>query len=229
MNRLDWLKDRHKGGRCVLIANGPSLNGMDLSFLNKQITIGLNKIYLGLNRFNFYPKYYVAINPTVIQQSISEIKKLNCVKFLGNNGAQELIKEDALTYLVNTQNPPARFCKNLSVGLHEGWTVTYAALQVAYYLGFYEVIIIGMDHHFIYSGKPNEAHVLEGADPNHFSDNYFGYSQQWDNPDLEKSEESYRMAKKAYEEEGRLILDATVDGKCNIFKKIDYQSYFGLK
>jgi hypothetical protein len=200
---------------------------MNLSFLKNEITIGLNKIYLGFNEFKFYPRYYVAINRKVIQQSQEEIKQLNCVKFIGNHSAK-LIPEDGLTYHINTTNPSKRFCTDITQGVHEGWTVTYAALQIAYYLGFQKIIIIGMDHDFSYIGKPNEEHVLKGDDVNHFCTNYFGHGQKWDNPDLEHSEESYQIAKTVFEKDNRQIIDATLNGCCHVFEKADYKKLFGL-
>lgn len=226
MTRFDLLlKNRHLGETCVLVANGPSLNKMDLSFLAKHTTIGMNKIFLGFNKFSFYPSYYIAVNPTVIRQSKEDIKGLNCVKFIGNRQGT-LLSEDAMTYEVNTKSPPERFCKDISLGVREGGTVTYAALQIAYYLGFKRVVIIGMDHSFKFNGNPNENSRMDGPDVNHFIDNYFGFGQKWDNPDLEKSEESYSIARKIFESEGRELLDATVDGKCNIFKKVNYNEIF---
>lgn len=228
MSLTSLLYNRHKNQRCVLVANGPSLNKMDLSFLKNEITIGLNKIYLGFKSFGFYPRYYVAINPTIIEQSLAVINTLNCVKFIGNRADLSGQKENALTYFINTKHPPKRFCKDISQGVHEGWTVTYAALQIAYYLGFNEVIIIGMDHNYTYTGKPNEAHVLQGDDPNHFCTDYFGQGQKWDNPDLEHSEESYRIAREIFEQDGRRIIDATVNGHCQIFEKADYKKLFNM-
>lgn len=227
MKRLIWLKNRHRGETCVIVCNGPSLNQMDLSWLRKYTVIGLNKIFLGFKKFGFYPKYHVTVNPKVVEQSEHELEKLTCVKFIGTRGIPDSssIKEDALTYFINTKQPKSRFCKNLDEGCREGGTVTYAALQVAYHLGFKKVIIIGMDHNFKYEGRPNEAKVLEGADPNHFIDNYFGYGQTWDNPDLAKSEESYRIARDIFEEDGREIIDATLNGKCTIFSKTDYREF----
>lgn len=229
-NKFTWLHNRHKGETCVLVANGPSLNQMDLRFLKKHITIGLNKIFLGFKRFNFYPRYHVVVNKKVIEQSEKEIKRLTCVKFIGNNGIANTrtLKENALTYFLNTKSPKYRFCKDLNDGCFEGWTVTFAALQVIYYLGFKKVIIIGMDHDFSYEGKPNEARFIEGPDNNHFIDSYFGYGQSWDNPDLDKSEESYAIAKEIFEHDGREIIDATLNGKCTIFKKADYRELFNL-
>jgi hypothetical protein len=225
MNRLVTVHNRHAGERCVLIANGPSLNRMDLSFLRQHTVIGMNKIFLGFRKFNFYPKYYVAVNRKVLEQSANDIHKLNCVKFISDR-ADGLIDEDGLTYRINTTRAPKRFCHDIGQGVHEGWTVTYAALQVAYYLGFREVIVIGMDHRFQYAGAPNQAGKLDGPDPNHFSPDYFGHGQAWDNPDLAHSEESYRVARIEYERDGRHIIDATLDGACDIFEKADYRRLF---
>lgn len=223
--RVLRLKNRHVGERAIIMANGPSLNGMDLSFLRHECVIGLNKIFLGFRRFRFYPQYYVAINRKVLEQSVDSIKALNCNKFISMRGS-DLLLEDALTYHLETQNPSARFSRDIARGIHEGWTVTYAALQIAYYLGFREVVIIGMDHRYQYSGQPNESRRLDGADLNHFCPEYFGGGQHWDNPDLERSEESYRIARVEFEKEGRRILDATVGGACDVFEKIDYRQYF---
>jgi hypothetical protein len=103
--------------------------------------------------------------------------------------------------------------------------VTYAALQVAYYLGFKQVVIVGMDHRFTYQGQPNERHLLQGDDTNHFAPNYFS-GQQWDNPDLAQSEESYRLAKQVFEADDRRIVDATLNGACTVFDKQPYTQVF---
>lgn len=224
---VELLKNRHRLQRAVLVANGPSLNKMDLGFLKNEIVIGLNKIFLGFKKFNFYPRYYVAVNQKVIEQSAEQIKAMNCVKFIGMRGA-EYVPVNALTHHIETRNIPTRFSHDITRGLHEGWTVTYAALQVAYYLGFKEVIIIGMDHRYEYTGAPNEPKRLDGPDPNHFSPDYFGGGQTWDNPDLNQSEESYRIARAEFEKAGRRIIDATLNGACTVFEKADYRQLFGI-
>ncbi len=221
---LNIFKNRHVNERVVIVCNGPSLNKMDLSFLKDEYVIGLNKIYLGFKKFKFHPKYYVAVNEKVLRQSHKEINNLTCVKFLSNR-ANDLFTENSLTHIINTSNPSARFSKDISNGLEEGWTVTYAALQVAYYLGFKQVIIIGMDHRFSFQGKPNEAKFLKGKDNNHFCSSYFS-NKEWDNPDLANSEKSYQIANNVFESEGRQILDATLDGACNVFEKVDYKKVF---
>ena len=51
--KIRALKDSHKGETCVLIANGPSLNKMRWDWQdNFNVVMGMNKIFLGLERYN---------------------------------------------------------------------------------------------------------------------------------------------------------------------------------
>ena len=220
IKRAKFLHKRHQGERCFLVCNGPSLNQMDLRKLRNETVIGLNKIFLGIKKFGFYPRYYVAVNPKVIEQSHQQIKELNCVKFLSQAG-RAFLEEDPLTYIIQTDGQ-GKFSTDLTQVVHEGWTVTHVALQVAYYLGFQEVIIIGMDHRYQYDGQPNESRLMAGPDPNHFSPDYFGNGQRWDNPDLKNAETAYQPAREAFERDGRRIYDATLNGACTVFEKIPY-------
>lgn len=223
-NRLGRFYNSHLGETAILLANGPSLNEMNLDFLKKYTVIGVNKIYLGFKKFNFYPKYYVAINDLVIKQSIEQIRSLSCVKFISKRN-RSILPENALTYHIDTDNPKVSFFKDISYGVNEGFTVTYACLQIAYFMGFKRVIIVGMDHSFAYIGNPNEIKLLEGNDENHFSSEYFG-NQLWQNPDLRKSEEFYKIADQIFTSNGREIIDATLKGNCCVFQKRDYKELF---
>jgi len=56
--------------------------------------------------------------------------------------------------------------------------------------------------------------------------NYFPKGLNWVLPDLEKSEIAYKIADDFYKKNGRIIVDATVNGKCTIFKKDNLANYF---
>lgn len=226
-SRLLAFKDRHKGARCVIVCNGPSLNKMDLGFLKGETVFGLNKIYLGLEKFGFQPDYLVAVNRKVIEQSCLAYASMACTKFISTRGA-DLLPEDPQTFHIQTIGLEDLFYQDITEGVREGHTVTHAALQLAYYMGFAKVVIIGMDHHFPASGAPNTPLHMTGDDPNHFSPDYFKDSA-WDAPNLAGSERSYRAARAVFEAAGRRIIDATVDGHCDIFEKDDYRGIFELK
>jgi hypothetical protein len=93
-------------------------------------------------------------------------------------------------------------------------------------MGFQQVILVGADHNYTATGKPNTTVVSEGDDPNHFSPSYFGKGFRWQLPDLETSEVGYAMARDVYRKSGREVLDATIGGKLTIFPKVDYNSLF---
>lgn len=224
--RLARFRGLYRGRRGVIVCNGPSLNAMDLACLRREVVIGLNKIHLGLPRFGFWPAALVVVNPRVAEQAAPAIRSLACLKFVGSRAAAHL-PEDAFTHHVTSLKPPVTFSQDLTDGFREGGTVTHAALQVAFWLGFAEVVIVGMDHRFAYDGPPNAARRMEGPDPNHFDPGYFA-GQTWDNPDLALSEASYAAARAIYEAAGRRIVDATVDGACTVFEKADYRTVFGL-
>ncbi|MFM9101849.1 MAG: hypothetical protein ACKOPS_11165 [Cyanobium sp.] len=216
-HRLSRFRDCHRGERLVLVCNGPSLNQTDFSLIRKEVSMGLNKIFLGFKKLHFYPRYYVAINRRVIEQSSSQIQRLNCIRFLRDLGAENPFPQSALTYFIPSR-PEQRFHQDLCKGFFEGYTVTFAALQIAFFMGFAAVVIVGMDHRYTFEGAPNESRELSGPDPNHFDSSYFS-GHTWDNPDLANSERFYAMAREAYEAAGRRSIDCTVNGACKVFEK----------
>jgi len=226
MSRLIRFRNLHPGQRCVIVCNGPSLNRMDLTPLRDEVVIGLNKIHLGLARFGFYPRYLVAVNPLVVEQTRDVLAGMSAVRFIGARAAAHL-PEDAFTHHVRILTPPVVFSTDLTQGLREGGTVTHAALQIAWWMGFTEVVIVGMDHRYSFVGAPHETTLLTGPDLNHFSPAYFS-GQRWDNPNLERSETSYAEARRVFEAAGRRIIDATLEGACTVFPKADYRSLFPL-
>jgi glycosyltransferase involved in cell wall biosynthesis len=223
-HRLAQFKDKHRGQRCVIIGNGPSLNKMDLSFLKNEITFGMNRIYLLFDKWGFTSTYYVSVNPLVIEQSVEPIRQITAPRFLALEGLP--FTGPAEKYIFLQRRPGgAYFSDDPRKGCW--WpTVTYAAMQLAYFMGFSEVILIGVDHYFKTKGDANKEIVSAGLDEDHFHPDYFGKGIRWNLPDLEKSEMAYRLAKQAFEAAGRRILDATVDGHLTIFPKADYKGIF---
>ena len=227
--RLAGWKDKCKGQRAVIIGNGPSLNQTDLSKLRNEFTFGLNRIYLMFPKLGFSTSCLVSVNDLVIEQSLSEIMALNIPTFLSWRSRRFFDPASPLsslpTFLYTTYESP-KFARDARGRLWEGATVTNVALQLAYHMGFQQVILIGVDHTFASKGKANQTVVSEGDDPNHFSAGYFGKGFRWQLPDLDTSEVGYRMARQAYERDGRQVLDATIGGKLTVFSKVEYDSLF---
>jgi tetratricopeptide (TPR) repeat protein len=221
------LKDKFKGKRCFIIGNGPSLNKTDMRPLKDEYTIGLNRIYLNYANMGFEPTFHCVVNPYVIEQFSQDIDAIQSIKFIRSE-SREYIRNRWNTFFMDSFGAHD-FNQNLeNLEWCEGWTVTYCAMQVAFYLGFETVILIGVDHNFPKSGDPNKLVTADGSDNNHFHPDYFGKGIKWQYPDLERSEKSYSVARKIYEKNGRGILDATVGGKLTIFPKIDYYDILSM-
>ena len=223
--RLAVLKDSRKGERCFIMGNGPSLRNTDLSKLRSEATIGMNRIYLAFPDMGFETSYFLSVNDLVVEQCAADIQALKMPKFVSWRARKWLRPAEDLYFLYTTYTGP-RFATNAAGRLWEGATVTYVALQLAFFLGFSQVVLIGVDHSFATQGKPNTTVVSQGEDPNHFHPGYFGAGFRWQLPDLDTSERSYLMAKAAYEAAGREVIDATVGGKLQVFRKVDYNSLF---
>ncbi len=224
--RMRALKDIHRGERCFIIGNGPSLKQTDLTRLKREFTFGMNRIYLLFPELGFTSSYFVSINDLVIEQCADEIAALPIPKFIAWRSNRHFQNFPAdMIFLYTTYTGP-KFAYDLTRRIWEGATVTNIALQLAFYMGFQQVILIGVDHNFADKGAANKTVVSQGDDPNHFSSNYFGKGFRWQLPDLDTSEVGYSLAREAYRKSGREVLDATIGGKLMVFRKVDYNSLF---
>jgi hypothetical protein len=225
IQRLAALRDKHKGQRCFLIGNGPSLKQTDLSRLKGEFTLGQNRIYLAFPDWGFSTSYFLSVNDLVVEQCAQEIQNLGMPRFVSWR-ARKWLKPQPGLFFIHTTYTGEKFAQDIRERVWEGGTVTYTSLQVAYFLGFSEVILVGVDHNYVTQGKPNATVVSQGDDPNHFDPKYFGKGFRWQLPDLIQWEEAYRLARRTYEADGRRVVDATVGGKLTVFPKVDYNSLF---
>lgn len=230
MNALGELKDKYRGERCFIIGNGPSLRQTDVSKLKNEFTFGMNRIYLAFEEWGFQTTFLASVNDLVIGQCVDDFLALDIPRFFSWRAhkffPQSPIPDSQLpTFLYTTYAGP-KFAHDARYRVWEGATVTYVCLQLAFHMGFEQVILIGVDHSFTSKGEANTTITSDGDDPNHFDPRYFGKGFRWQLPDLDMSEIAYYMAKVNYEQDGRQILDATISGNLTVFPKADYDSLF---
>ncbi len=229
IRRLAALQDIHKGKRAFVIANGPSLRQTDMSKLKDEFTFGMNRIYLMFPDLGFSTTYLTVVNDLVVEQTASDLAALSLPTFIAWRSRRHFPRHASISqvpiFLYTSYTGP-RFSTDVRGRVWEGATVTNVTLQLAFHMGFQQVILIGVDHNYTATGKPNTTVVSQGDDPNHFSPSYFGKGFRWQLPDLETSEVGYAMARDAYRNAGRELLDATVGGKLTIFPKVRYDTLF---
>jgi len=237
--RLRAMHNRFAGKRAFVIGNGPSLKKMDLAPLAREYTFGSNRIYLAFDELGFSTTFLCASAKHIISQFGQEMTNAGCDHvFMSHRYVQTNHLSETVTTFLSRERPV--FGEDpLFWGFHDAGTVTNTAIQLAYYFGFSEVVLIGVDHHFVTTGpvagkilpkrstdaRPDTV-VSEGDDPNHFTPNYFGHGVTWELPDWSAMELGYARARDQFKRHGRRIVDATVEGKLTVFPKVDYESIF---
>lgn len=218
MSRLRAFRNYHKTDRVYILGNGPSLADVDFNRLGMGcITIGTNRIYLS----GFVPDYYICVNPLVMQQFYKEIGELATVKFISESAMATLPADwnQAGEVIPISTDLRVPVFGNIEGLIWEGYTVTYVALQLAYYMGFEEAVLLGVDHDYGGNGlQPNLELVSTKPDVAHFHPEYFGAGVRWNAPDLHNSELAFSLAKEQYEGDGRRIINASERTKLRVFE-----------
>lgn len=202
------LKDRHRGETCLVIGNGPSLKKVPRELLERYPSFGTNRIYI----LPFIPTYYVCTNPYILHQWANQIQLLPSLKFIRDEYA------DYVCGLHLKMTDEKIFSLELDIKIHGGFTVTYACLQLAHYMGFDTVLLVGVDHRYKYDGSPNQPVDQPGPDTNHFDSGYFPEGCTWQNPDLANSKEAYSRANAVFNATGRRIINLGPDSALDIFE-----------
>lgn len=238
--KLAALKNKYRGERAVIIGNGPSLNALDLALLKNEMTFAVNAIFLAQDQMGFDPTFYVVEDTAVMADNLERIKAYKAGHKFFPSIYRHLIGEDPnVTYFMmnrgfySASSPNfcvPRFATDVSQQIFCGQSVTIINLQLAFHMGFREVILIGMDFSYVI---PDDADVegnlitSQSDDPNHFHPEYFGQGKVWKDPKLDRVLASYALAKNVFEADGRRIINASAGGKLELFDRADYEQLFG--
>lgn len=123
---------------CLILGNGLSLNELPES-------VFLSMPSFGVNYCPYQPTFYCCVDHEILTVHHRKIYNLAA----GAKIAYLALKEDGSSDLYDLPNiQMVTHDKGLFLGEHyfSGLTVTYVALKAAYYLGFDEVHLWGVDH-----------------------------------------------------------------------------------
>ncbi|QTE40238.1 DUF115 domain-containing protein [Mucilaginibacter gossypii] len=238
-NIAKWagLKNKYKGERIFIIGNGPSINKMPFYLLENEYTFAFNRFNLMFERLNWVPDFYMVTDDLVIQDMYEQINNeiLPVVPYAffpdihpSNVDFTKFINHADNVHWINADKP--EFRDDLpNCGINK--TVVNAAIQIAGYLGFTEIYLIGVDMTFA-DQKVKKVNSRDWEadehDPNHFDPRYFGKGLKYHNPTVHEMMEKFRLAKLFFDERGNKIFNATEGGKLEEFPRVDFNSLFIL-
>lgn len=234
-NEIIKLKNSKKGKRCFIIGNGPSLTTADLDKLKNEDSFGVNRIYKIFDKTEWRPTFYVSQDNRVLEEIESELSPvlktaegvfLNASvnvdeKYLSLNNVYQFY---VINVPYNIELP--EFSHNPADGVFEGYTVAYACIQFALYMGYSEIYIIGTDHNYSIN-KLNDGTIKQ-------DDNIQNYMPELAGkicypPQMEKSTLAFRKARQVCDSLGICIKNATRGGKLEEFERVDFDGLFEEK
>lgn len=225
--RIRSLKDTCTGKRCFIVGSGPSLTKEQLDAISAEDCFGANRIYKLFDKTLWRPKYYV------IQDRYDETKgvyeKLDVEYFFVSDfywKEHGMQNPKAICFHINRtlrQTHDLPFSEDVSKYVQAASTVTYSMIQMAAYMGYQEIYLIGMDH--TYANVTNDkgviiqknnvkSHVFEDEKPNEVVAN------------IAYMEDAYRAARIYCEKQGIKIVNATIGGALEVFERQDFWTLF---
>ena len=165
------FKNLHKGKRCFIIGNGPSLTGEDLDLIKNEYSFAMNRISLIYDSTEWRPNYFVCPtgNSTRLDWSkdIIETVESGIPCWFWDTPQNRKLYKQFPNIIYNTlrghnesanplKDPPLEwFSYNPEDWLSKYGTSLITAAQIAFYMGFKEIYLLGCDlgfntegHHF---------------------------------------------------------------------------------
>ncbi len=222
--KLKEFKNIHMGKRCFIVCTGPSLTVDDVNKLKDEYTFGMNSIIKLFNKTDWRPTYYT-IADVVAEDMLNKNPEYISLKsrFISSVIARQANLSDIdivypiIGYDIFKNGKPKCFSDDIYNMVYAGATVVYDIMQIAVYMGFKEIYLLGCDCN--YHGEKRHSDCV-------------GYDKEI-GVITTKTEllimETYKVAKKYCDAHGIKIYNATRGGKLEVFERVDFDTLFENK
>lgn len=226
---LKKLKGSKKGERCFIIGNGPSLKATDLDRLMDEDCFAANQLYRIYPQTNWRPTYYTVVDWHGIGQDTSSSLDTD-ILFLGdyywrkNKTQGDNIIVFYGNRLLDTKLSSFRFSDDITKQIYLGATVTFVNLQIACYMGYDKIYLLGVDHNYAYI-KDSSGKVVRNAGT---ANSHFFNDEQSKNVygDMEGMTNAYLITKEYADQHGIKIYNATRGGMLDVFERVNFDVLF---
>lgn len=233
--KLAAMKGAYAGKRCFFVGNGPSLRAEDLTKLHEhgEVTFAFNRVYNIFDQTPWRPTFYISQDEKMLAGCVDVVDQLE----LENKLVPVQLKwyydiriHDAVYFNMNWQqkeNPlDFDFSDEIAKEIFCASTGMYTAAQLAAYMGFSEIDLIGVDHHFRTSVNNKGEIVIDDKVKDYFTDKYNEDKDKLYIPNTEKSTLTYVAMKRHCDQRGIRVYNATRGGKLEVFPRVEFDSLF---
>ncbi len=252
VEEIKKLRDIHKNERCFLIGNGPSLCVEDLDKLKNETTFACNSIYALFPYTEWRPTYYVAtdtIQTEILSREriIGEISQQVKSCFLSFSAFEKINKHfdennrirflNCVWGVLKKDNVlKVRLSDEIDKRVYTVGTVMYVMMQIALYMGFSEIYLLGVDMSFSVEQKANgemknndvvdHQDIIEQEEKRfsipllkeRFGLQYLGL--------IDNQIAAYSMANEYAKKNSIKIYNATRGGKLEVFERVNFDTIF---
>lgn len=170
---LKTFKNIHLGKKCYLVGTGPSLSIQDLNFIEGEYSFSVNSIVKLFDKTNWRPNYLGIQDSHVykkIERDIAECGIDYNNIFVGSDIYDKY--DSAKSYrpffhfcYFHREHPEmvkltTGFSNDFSLIVYDGYSIVYSMLQLAIYMGFKEIYLMGCDCSYEINKKQ---HIVESG------------------------------------------------------------------
>ena len=238
------LKNRHQAQRCFILGNGPSAKQLDLTILQGETVFSVSNGYLHHGYAALAPAYHCVPQITYGKMTEEDVlawfqemhRSIGDAELFLNETEAALVKKHGLFsgrrvhYLALQQSfdeMKNRYIIDISRPVPRVESVPVMVLMIALYMGFEEIILLGIDHdhfktkHYIYAFDPQ---AQKGKDITVKSSGEVALSRHDDFQSLARLWRQYRVIREIAQNEGRTILNANPSSELDEFPRMALQS-----
>lgn len=243
------LKDKYKGKRCFIVGAGGSIKMQDLKVLKNEVVFGLNEFFLHPDYKEIAPKYLVfsgfGIHNVPTEKQIlwyqdyekriegisTPLINICDYNYLAKNG---LLMRSGVKFMRYENNYDLIMEQGIDAAgnLYASQGVGAMAIQIAVYMGFSEIVLLGYDHDWLLRMFDNQ--------PTHFFDHnssiiYKGHREVegitvlYQLQSMTKLFSNYVQIKKYTDSKHINILNATAGGMLDVFPRVQFETLFENK
>ena len=231
--RLATLKDMHKGETCVVVGNGPSLKAADLQKLYEKgvSTFATNRVFKIFNQTDWRPTYYASEDILLMRDAQKIIEEMPVQgRFIPINLKWfENVDIPNADYFYIEYKAPMKDAFGLSTNIPHSircrGTITVTCLQLAIYMGFSKIYLIGVDHNFAKMFDKNGNVVINSTIQNHFVGDYDKgiYDQGFH---VDEATEAYMDVERLSCKMGTFrVFNATRGGKLEVYERVNLDDF----
>jgi len=249
--RLKKFKDIHKGQRCFIIGNGPSIRQQDLTKLKNETTFVVNWFALHEQYHEINPTYYCISAREFFKDGDARVCETNrrlhklldaktedAVKFFNYDSKRYVEDHNLLPghqlYYLNHAHYSYVSQKGMSQDItrevrHGNTVIIDFCLHLALYMGFSEVYLLGCDCDLQYTTSAHSNSHFHPDNPE-----WGLYKKLAEEDDPKKHADSwynnvikdYAAVRKTFENCGKKVYNAGAGGKLEVFERVDYDRLF---